>query len=306
MSPAAGWFPDPDGTPGRLRYWDGTGWTQQTSVGSPTVSTPPESKPGRPGRSGVVAVAIVVCLAVIVGVVVAVRALRDTGTEITDNPPQASTTRSAYDDGASPTPTPSTSPSRSATPVQPDPSGERPASCDETRADELPPPPQDGRVHGGPLSYPQNALPDWTGPTSEARIPYGRDAWMLYRVVTSETRRGWQSSAVVGVTAFEKYPGTQDAANTILQCVITSSLYLNMDVKISSSTAKATKIDGTGATRVDAVISFDDPDLKTKGSRLWIVVVDTDPATFFFAATPKESSDEIALVDAVVTRLTVA
>lgn len=27
---SAGWYPDPDGTPNRLRFWDGQSWTQQT------------------------------------------------------------------------------------------------------------------------------------------------------------------------------------------------------------------------------------------------------------------------------------
>jgi hypothetical protein len=29
--PPAGWFPSPDGPPGQLRYWDGSGWTDNYS-----------------------------------------------------------------------------------------------------------------------------------------------------------------------------------------------------------------------------------------------------------------------------------
>ena len=29
MGPQAGWYDDPNGTPGKLRYWDGVQWTDQ-------------------------------------------------------------------------------------------------------------------------------------------------------------------------------------------------------------------------------------------------------------------------------------
>lgn len=41
--PQPGWYPDPDGTPNRQRYWDGHNWTprvQQTSSDVPTESAP--------------------------------------------------------------------------------------------------------------------------------------------------------------------------------------------------------------------------------------------------------------------------
>lgn len=310
MSPGPGWFPDPDGTPGRSRYWDGSHWTAQTAqtaqnaqTASPVVSTTnPGPAPGPRRRGTTVAVILLALVVLTVGVVVLVRAAGHRSTEITDPPPAP--TISAGDDGASPTPSSSPTATTSPSAVRPDPSGERPERCDESVPDQLPPPAADDRVHGGPLSFPVADLPGWSGPVTETRIPYGRDAAQLYLVDRNETR-GWQSSATVGVTAFTDYPGSKNAANTILQCVLTSSLYLRMTVEISSTSAKSITVDGVDATRVDAVISFDDPSLKTKGSRLWIVVVDTAPATFAFAAIPKETTAQVPLVEKVITDLTV-
>ena len=40
QSPAAGWYADPQGGPGLLRYWDGANWTPQTaSVGQPAMGS---------------------------------------------------------------------------------------------------------------------------------------------------------------------------------------------------------------------------------------------------------------------------
>ena len=309
MSPGPGWFPDPDGTHGRSRFWDGSHWTAQTAQTASIASTRADEHHGpRSRHRGRTTVAIVLlALAVLtLGVVVLVRTSGRGSTEITEPPPAP--TISAGDDGASPSSSPSptaTAPSTtSPTAVRPDPSGSRPERCDERVPDQLPAPATDGRIHGGPLSFPAADLPGWSGPISETRIPYGRDTAQLYLVDRNETR-GWQSSATVGVTAFPDYPGSKDAANTILQCVVTSSLYLSMTVEISSTSAKSITVDGVAATRVDAVIDFDDPSLKTKGSRLWIIVVDTEPATFAFAAIPEETTAQVPLVEKVITDLTV-
>lgn len=44
-----GWYPDPDGTPGLVRWWDGNGWTEHTApAGSAQTRRPPE--PEQPRR----------------------------------------------------------------------------------------------------------------------------------------------------------------------------------------------------------------------------------------------------------------
>ncbi|HVX45053.1 MAG TPA: DUF2510 domain-containing protein [Mycobacteriales bacterium] len=43
---SAGWFPDPEGEPGLLRWWDGTAWSEQTiAAGSPESAAPPGTAP---------------------------------------------------------------------------------------------------------------------------------------------------------------------------------------------------------------------------------------------------------------------
>ena len=69
---AAGWYPDPSGQPGVIRYWDGRRWTEH--------STPSGPPPGPPTRSGCATAAIisaivaaaVVALIIVAAVVVAI------------------------------------------------------------------------------------------------------------------------------------------------------------------------------------------------------------------------------------------
>lgn len=70
--PGAGWYPDAS-TPGQLRYWDGSRWTENVHrvAPSPEPAGAPDG-PQRPRRTGLIATLISVGVVVVLGVVTAV------------------------------------------------------------------------------------------------------------------------------------------------------------------------------------------------------------------------------------------
>ncbi len=46
-----GWFPDPDGTPGRLRWWDGHAWTPTVQDASTPTAAPPQPPASTPSNA---------------------------------------------------------------------------------------------------------------------------------------------------------------------------------------------------------------------------------------------------------------
>jgi Protein of unknown function (DUF2510) len=94
-SPAPGWYPDPDGTPGMVRWWNGAGWSDVATPAGPGVvvqqapalappaprsassagtlgSPPPPPRPGRGRRIALGALALVLVVAALVAVAVTV------------------------------------------------------------------------------------------------------------------------------------------------------------------------------------------------------------------------------------------
>lgn len=73
MQPA-GWYPDPAGVPGRLRFWDGSAWSRAVTfdpsapfpTGEPPADLPPRSRP-TPGRLPWIAAAVSLVLLVVGG-----------------------------------------------------------------------------------------------------------------------------------------------------------------------------------------------------------------------------------------------
>lgn len=302
-----GWYPDPGGRPGLFRYFDGAAWTPHTTrnPADPLPGGRPEGRAPRNWAPLIIGVAAALVLIVIAAFVIW-NPFDDDGV------PTSTSTVSGWDDSspiASPTPTPSDAPSRTGkTPRDvdtPDPESStsaEPVACDVGGADELPTPEQDGRVHGGPLSF--ERLSDWKKPRPSNRFFFSHDSYVQELVLPEDLP--WAASVQVGV--LDPLPGKPDAAETtqlLLQCLTSSDFYTSVDVVVTKNETQKTTIDSAAATQLDAVLEFEHPQLTTTGSNIRIIVVDSEPQTYYFHAVPKERDDLIKQLDGATASLTV-
>lgn len=221
---------------------------------------------------------LIIVLAMLVTVALAVWGFLSLPTTIS-NPaprPSSSPTVSAWDETSSPNPT-----------------GARPGNCAAESSTVSPS--GEGVLTVGRLSM---ARPkDWRGPVPENRTPLTSGGWGFAK--TLPEKMGWASSMTIGLVGGEAPQDSKVAARTILQCVLTSSFYSSVTVTMDDYEITELGIGGTSAVQADAQISFDHPNLRTKGSRLRLLIVNTTPQrAFFFAAVPKENDEHIRLVDA--------
>lgn len=313
MSAQAGWYPDPGGVPNLYRYWDGRTWSAATSANpqqppppqglgqspgpsgpgaqptagqNPYAQTGPGQQPyqqggspqggytygytqGQPGayanyqtaqkkRSPVgwwIAAAALVVVIVVVGVL-AVRAITRSGTL-----PGGTTSQPSQDV----CPTSSAAPSANT------------------------PDPNDGRVHGGPVSYPLLGAP-WSAPKGDDRVPFGRDA-KQQDVMDQQNYDGagssWVSSILVAeLMAGDGFFSPEQGARIVVRCIL-GTFYGNATVESNVTVDKATKIDGHDAWLIESQLSFDIPGLKAKGELLIVAVVSAGAgAGLYYASIP--------------------
>jgi hypothetical protein len=325
VSATAGWYPDPGGGQGLYRYWDGQAWSAATTA-NPASAPPPQGivnpgsaagtsgasahanygqgsygqgsygqgsyggagqqggygqgaygggrgsqplggQPGQPAylqyqskkRSGVgwwIGAAALALVLVVVGVV-AIRAATSGGG--TAGGPSGTDTSSV----CPPEPTVSQAP---------------------------PSTPADGRVHGGPLSYPQLGEP-WGAPRyGEDRVPFGSD--VVTQSITVEPNyapdSSWVASVLVGeLQAGDGFFTPEQGSQIVVRCIL-GKFYGNNPVNSDVVQNKATTIDGKEAWIVESKLTFDIPNLQTKGERLIVAIVQATPerSGLFYASIP--------------------
>jgi Protein of unknown function (DUF2510) len=313
VSANPGWYPDPGGGQGLFRYWDGKAWSAATS---PNPSAPPPSQGlvsggtpqqgGQPygqgsqpygqggqshGQGGQPAYGqlpygqdygsayanyqelqkkkspigwwIAGAALVLVIVVVAVLAIRavtggDTGTTGGGPVGQASQDVCPPDDTASP---------------------EAPVTH-----------PADGRVHGGPVSYPLLAAP-WGPPQGEINpVPFGSDVQNQLVVDQSDydgQGHSWVASILVAeLQAGDGFFTPEQGSQIVVKCIL-GAFYGDNPVNSNVKVNEKTTIDGHEAWLVESHLTYDIAGVKAKGELLIVAIVSAgNRSGLYYASIP--------------------
>ncbi len=298
MSAAAGWYPDPGGGEGLYRYWDGRVWSAATSAhpGAPapaqglvpsgfagSPSQDPSSDPSgqaapvnnpyahyqqvtrKRSAAGWWVGGAALVLAIVVVAVIAIRAVTDLGGSV-------------------------------AGPGVP--SGQDSSEvCPPERPETAAPPaqPADGRVHGGPVSYPRLG-PPWGAPRPyENRVPFGLNVLTQEVTVESNYQPGkqWVASVLVGeLQAGDGFFTPQQGSQIVVRCIL-GRFYGDSTVTSDVQRDQAATIDGHDAWIVESQLSFDIPGLRTKGELLIVAIVAAGDASsgLYYASIPDTSPE---------------
>jgi hypothetical protein len=312
VSAQAGWYPDPGGGANLFRYWDGKAWSAATTYnpqaappsvglvdvgqpGQPTQAGQPgqpgqPSQPGQPygqygGQAGqppyaqagagagayanyqaaqkrrspvgwwIAAAALVVVIIVVA--VIAVRAISG-GAGVTGGPV-------------------GNQPSQDACP-----------KVDSSAPQSQRPDPNDGRVHGGPISYPKLGSP-WSDPQTDFRVPFGSDVQSQLVDVEPNYQPGsnWVASILVGeLQAGDGFFTPEQGSQIVVKCIL-GEFYGDNEVQSNVTVNKGTRIDGNEAWLVESKLTFDIEGLETKGELLIVAIVATgSTAGLYYASIP--------------------
>lgn len=275
--PNPGWYPDPGGVPGRLRYWDGRQWTAEIRT---------ESGPAGVGRRvlllGAVAVAVVVLVALAVVVVRSRTAIRD------PHPPTS--TISGWNDSS---PTASADPTRSTGPTA-EPNPTTCGTADPARRRHYP---ADGRRHGGGISFLQPAT-GWADGDAMSRYlaPWAYDVSGVQQAIRPE----WILVMMVGeIPTGKSFRTPEQAAHAIVKCVTAPPFYA--DIKAQQQVFdRPVRLDGASGWSLRVRLQITDPDAGGLDDLIDVVVLDTGAdgrLAFFFGDVPPRDQARVSLLD---------
>lgn len=156
------------------------------------------------------------------------------------------------------------------------------------------PHPNDGRVHGGPVSYPQLGSP-WSAPEYDDRVPFGRDV-QKQQVMDQENydgNRSWVASVLVAeLMAGDGFYTPEQGAHIVVRCIL-GAFYGDNPVTSDVTVDKATKVDGHDAWQVESKLSFDIKGLNAKGELLIVTVVNAGESSGLYYASIPDTQPEL-------------
>jgi len=148
--------------------------------------------------------------------------------------------------------------------------------------------PYDGRVHGGPVSYPELG-PPWSDPRTDNRVPFGSDVLLQEVTVEPGYQPGsnWVASILVGeLNAGDGFFTPEQGSQIVVKCIL-GEFYGNNPVTSNVKVNKAITIDGHEAWLVESQLSFSITGLNTKGELLIVAIVSAkDTSGLYYASIP--------------------
>jgi hypothetical protein len=151
----------------------------------------------------------------------------------------------------------------------------------------------DGRVHGGLLSYPTLGSP-WSTPTTDLRVPFGRDVSEQEVVIEPNydgANASWVASVLVAeLAAGDGFFSPQEGSEIVVKCLI-GAFYGNAAVGRNDTVSKAMTVGGKDGWLVETHLTFDIKGLKTKGETAIVLIVatSTDTSSLYYASIPDTS-----------------
>jgi len=155
--------------------------------------------------------------------------------------------------------------------------------------------PADGRVHGGPVSYPMLGQP-WSSPQGDSRVPFGSDVKSQVVLVEQDydgTGSNWVASVLVGeLQAGDGFFTPEQGSQIVVKCIL-GKFYGNNPVKSDVKVNEKTTIDGHDAWLVESQLSFDITGLKTKGELLIVAIVSAGNRSGLYYASIPDTTPEL-------------
>jgi hypothetical protein len=159
---------------------------------------------------------------------------------------------------------------------------------------ETPTHPADGRVHGGPVSYPMLGAP-WGPPQGDTRVPFGSDVQtqqVLDQLNYDGSGADWVAQVLVGeLQAGDGFFTPEQGAQIVVKCIL-GAFYGNNPVKSNLKVNEKTTIDGHDAWLVESHLTFDIAGLKAKGELLIVAIVSAgNRSGLYYASIPDTTPD---------------
>jgi hypothetical protein len=155
--------------------------------------------------------------------------------------------------------------------------------------------PADGRVHGGPVSYPMLAAP-WGPPQVPTNpVPFGSDVQsqnVLDQLNYDGNGNDWVASILVAeLQAGDGFFTPEQGSQIVVKCIL-GAFYGDNPVNSNVKVNEKTTIDGHDAWLVESHLTFDIAGLKAKGELLIVAIVSAgNRSGLYYASIPDTTPD---------------